>query len=100
MRALIIAAVVSVALAPTAHATSQDDQYLAALTSRNIGGTPEQLIAYGHTACDGYGTPEVADQAQSLEAIGYTDIQAADIVATAVLAYCPEKLPPQGPTSP
>lgn len=94
MRAVVIAAAVAVALAPTANATPQDDQYLAALTSRNVGGTPDRLIAYGHAACDGYGTPGVADQKESLEAIGYTDIQAADIVATAVLAYCPEKLPP------
>jgi organic hydroperoxide reductase OsmC/OhrA len=93
VRSLVLAIVASVALAPTANATPQDDQYLAALASRNVGGTPDQLIAYGHAACDGYGTPGVADQAQSLESIGYTDIQAADIVATAVLAYCPEKLP-------
>jgi hypothetical protein len=96
MRALFIAVAALVALAPVAGATPQDDQYLAALKSRNVGGDPDKLIAYGLTACDNYGTPEFGAQIDHLEAIGYTHIQAEDIVGTGLQAYCPDKLPRSG----
>jgi hypothetical protein len=96
MRALIIAVAALFALAPIANATPQDDQYLSTLTSRNIGGQPDKLIGYGHDACDNYGTSGVVDQIASLEAIGYTHIQAEDIFVLGVHAYCPDKLPPVG----
>jgi hypothetical protein len=94
MRALIIAVAALFALAPIANATPQDDQYLSALTSRNIGGQPDKLIGYGLDACNNYGTSGVVDQIASLEAIGYTHIQAEDIFVLGVHAYCPDKLPP------
>src|SRR3954451_18678427 len=93
MRALVIAVAALVAFAPVANATPQDDQYLAALKSRDVGGDPDKLIAHGLAACDNYGTPELAAQLAHLQAIGYTDIQAEDIVGTAVQAFCPDKLP-------
>jgi hypothetical protein len=97
MRAFIIAVAALVALAPVANATPEDDQYLAALNSRNIGGYPDKLIAEGHAACANYGTPElVVAQIAGLEAIGYTDIQAKDIFGTGMQAYCPDKLPRGG----
>jgi hypothetical protein len=95
MRAFIIAVAALVALAPVANATPEDDQYLAALTARNIGGAPDKVIGYGHAACDNYGTPElVVTQMEGLEAIGYTDIQAKAIFGLGMQAYCPDKLPP------
>jgi hypothetical protein len=100
MRALIVAVAALVALAPVANATPQDDQYLAALTSRNIGGDPDKLIADGHDACDNYGTSGLVDQIASLEAIGYTHIQAEDIFILGVHAYCADKLPPAGSPGP
>jgi hypothetical protein len=91
MRALFVAIAALVALAPVANATPQDDQYLAALKSRNVGGDPDRLIAYGLAACDNYGTPEFGDQMDHLETIGYTHIQAEDIVGTGLQAYCPDR---------
>jgi hypothetical protein len=41
-------------LAPQAHATTQDDQYLQALAAQGISGDPGQLIAAGHTICDNW----------------------------------------------
>jgi hypothetical protein len=97
MRAFIIAVAALVALAPVANATPEDDQYLAVLKAHNIGADPDKVIADGHEACDNYGTPElVVAQLASLEAIGYTDIQAKVIFGTGVQAYCPEKLPRGG----
>lgn len=96
MRALVIAVAGLVVLAPVANATPQDDQYLAALKSRNIGGHPDNLIAYGLAACDNYGTPEFGAQIDHLEAIGYTHIQAEVIVGFGLQAYCPDKLPRSG----
>jgi Protein of unknown function (DUF732) len=94
MRALIIAVTALLTLAPIANATPQDDQFLANLTSRNIGGQPDKLIGYGLDACNNYGTAGVVDQIAGLEGIGYTHIQAEDIFVLGVHAYCPEKLPP------
>jgi hypothetical protein len=97
MRAFVIAVAALVALAPVANATPEDDQYLGALKSRNVGGDPDKLIAAGHAACDNYGTPElVVDQFAGLQGIGYTEIQAKDIFGTGMQAYCPDKLPRDG----
>ena len=95
--AFIIAVAALVALAPVANATPQDDQYLGALKSRNVGGDPDKLIAAGLAACENYGTPElVVTQMEGLEAIGYTDIQAKAIFGLGMQAYCPDKLPRGG----
>jgi hypothetical protein len=97
MRAFVIAVAALVALAPVANATPEDDQYLGALKSRNVGGDPDKLIADGHAACDNYETPElVVDQFAGLQGIGYTEIQATDIFGTGMQAYCPDKLPRDG----
>jgi hypothetical protein len=97
MRAFIIAVAALVVLAPVANATPQDDQYLAALTARNIGGAPDKVIGYGLAACENYGTPElVVDQLAGLERIGYTEIQAKAIFGLGMQAYCPDKLPREG----
>ena len=95
MRAFIFAVVALVALAPVANATPQDDQYLAILKERNIGGDPDKLIGYGLAACDNYGTPELfAGQVEHMQAIGYTENQTKVIVGLGMQAYCPDKLPP------
>ncbi|HEX7827980.1 MAG TPA: DUF732 domain-containing protein [Mycobacterium sp.] len=101
MRALLVAAAALIALAPVANATTpQDDQYLALLKDRNIGGNPDKLIGYGLSACDNYGTPELAvAQIEHMQAIGYTETQTKTIIGTGLQAYCPDKLhakPPQG----
>jgi hypothetical protein len=101
MRALLVAAAALIALAPVANATTpQDDQYLALLKDRNIGGNPDKLIGYGLSACDNYGSPELAvAQIEHMQAIGYTETQTKTIIGTGLQAYCPDKLhqkPPQG----
>lgn len=101
MRALLVAAAALIALAPVANATTpQDDQYLALLKDRNIGGNPDKLIGYGLAACDNYGTPELAvAQIEHMQAIGYTESQTKTIIGAGLQAYCPDKLrekPPQG----
>lgn len=94
MRAFIFAVVALVALAPVANATPQDDQYLAILKERNIGGDPDKLIGYGLAACDNYGTPELfAGQVEHMQAIGYTENQTKVIIGLGMQAYCPDKLP-------
>lgn len=105
MRALLVAAAALIALAPVANATTpQDDQYLALLKDRNIGGNPDKLIGYGLSACENYGTPEQAvAQIEHMQAIGYTETQTKTIIGTGLQAYCPDKLhakPPQGAPPP
>jgi hypothetical protein len=100
MRALLVAAAALIALAPVANATTpQDDQYLALLKDRNIGGDPDKLIGYGLSACDNFGTPQLAAaQIEHMQAIGYTESQTKTIIGTGLQAYCPDKLrgkPPQ-----
>jgi hypothetical protein len=65
-------ALLLIALVPTAvgHADTQDDRYLAALSSQGITGPPDQLIADGHAACDNIGTPGLAAQHAGLIARG------------------------------
>ncbi|WP_149375532.1 DUF732 domain-containing protein [Mycolicibacterium sp. P9-64] len=94
MRAFIFAVVALVAFAPVANATPQDDQYLAILKERNIGGDPDRLIGYGLAACDNYGTPDLfAGQVEHMQAIGYTESQTKVIIGLGMQAYCPDKLP-------
>jgi len=105
MRALLVAAAALIALAPVANATTpQDDQYLALLKDRNIGGDADKLIGYGLSACDNYGNPELAvAQIEHMQAIGYTEFQTKTIIGTGLQAYCPDKLrqkPPQGAPPP
>ena len=93
MRAFIFAVAALVALAPVANATPADDQYLAILKERNIGGDPDKMIGYALAACDAYGTPELfAGQVEHMQAIGYTEIQTKVIVGLGMQAYCPDKL--------
>lgn len=107
MRAFIFAVVALVAFAPVANATPQDDQYLAILKERNIGGDPDKMIGYALTACDTYGTPELfAGQVEHMQAIGYTESQTKVILGLGMQAYCPDKLsrahdgPPSAPPTP
>jgi len=94
MRAFIFAVAALLAFAPVANATPQDDQYLAILKERNIGGDPDKLIGYGLAACDNYGTPELfAGQVEHMQAIGYTENQTKVIIGLGMQAYCPDKLP-------
>ena len=89
-------AVVGVVLlvgAPAAHADSQDDRYLAALSGQGIAGPPDQLIADSHAASDNYGTPGLVGQMLALERRGLANVQASNLLVTAVRAYCPEKSP-------
>lgn len=93
MRAFIFAVAALVVLAPVANATPADDQYLAILKDRNIGGDPDKMIGYALAACDAYGTPELfASQVEHMQAIGYTEIQTKVIVGLGMQAYCPDKL--------
>ena len=94
MRAFIFAVAALLAFAPVANATPQDDQYLAILKERNIGGDPDKLIGYGLDACANYGTPELfAGQVEHMQAIGYTENQTKVIIGLGMQAYCPDKLP-------
>jgi hypothetical protein len=93
MRAFIFAVVALVAFAPVANATPQDDQYLAILKERNIGGDPDKMIGYALAACDTYGTPDLfAGHVEHMEAIGYTESQTKVILGLGMQAYCPDKL--------
>jgi hypothetical protein len=93
MRAFIFAVAAMVALAPVANATPADDQYLAVLKERNIGGAPEKMIGYALAACDAYGAPDLfAGQVEHMQAIGYTEIQTKTILGLGMQAYCPDKL--------
>jgi hypothetical protein len=93
MRAFIFAVAALVVLAPVANATPTDDQYLAILKDRNIGGAPDKMIGYALAACDAYGTPDLfAGQVEHMQAIGYTEIQTKVIVGLGMQAYCPDKL--------
>jgi hypothetical protein len=107
MRAFIFAVAALVALAPVANANPADDQYLAILKERNIGGAPDKMIGYALAACDAYGTPELfAGQVEHMQAIGYTEPQTKTILGLGMQAYCPDKLaqgrnqppPPVAPT--
>jgi hypothetical protein len=93
MRTFIFAVVALVALAPVANATPADDQYLAILKERNIGGDPDKMIGYALAACDTYGTPELfAGQVEHMQAIGYTENQTKVIIGLGMQAYCPDQL--------
>ena len=107
MRAFIFAVAALVALAPVANASPADDQYLAVLKERNIGGAPDKMIGYALAACDAYGTPDLfAGQVEHMQAIGYTEFQTKTILGLGMQAYCPDKLaqgrdqppPPVAPT--
>jgi hypothetical protein len=93
MRAFIFAVVALLAFAPVANATPADDQYLAILKERNIGGDPDKMIGYALAACDTYGTRELfAGQVEHMQAIGYTENQTKVILGLGMQAYCPDKL--------
>ena len=89
-----LAAVLTIGLEPTAvaHADTQDDQYLAALSAQGITGDPGQLIADGHAACDNYGTPALVAQMTGLMAQGYSNVQASTLFLAGIKAYCPGKI--------
>lgn len=86
-------ALLAVGLVPAAvaHADSQDDRYVATLSSQGITGDRPQLIADGHAACDNYGTPGLVAQMLGLEGRGMSSAQASGLVLAGVRAYCPEK---------
>ena len=90
-----LVALLAIGLVPTAvaHADTQDDRYLAALSAIDITGDPDWLIAAGHFACDNYGSPAVIDQMNGLMALGYSGVQASNVVVLGIRAYCPEKTP-------
>jgi Protein of unknown function (DUF732) len=59
---LAVPATALLAMAGTAYADTQDDQFLKSLSAQGIPGDPGQLIADGHAACANYGTPAFAAQ--------------------------------------
>jgi hypothetical protein len=85
-----------------AHATSQDDQFLAAVHSQGIPGQPDALIGFAHAACDTVGTPGYIGPAYSLMAQGVAAPQTYSVMLDAIRVYCPEKssLVPQLPFLP
>jgi hypothetical protein len=85
----------AVLLAPQAHATTQDDQFLRSVAGQGIQGPPDQLIAAGHAACDNWGQPmALYSQRLGLQGqFGLSVDQAAGLMWSGVHAYCPDGKP-------
>lgn len=87
------------ALAPLAHATDADSQFLAVVSELGLEfGSPEEATAAGNNVCDvvAEGTANNVDPARirsdivdSLLGEGVTGDQAARLMAAAIGAYCP-----------
>ena len=56
-----------------------DDHFLAALAAQNIPGDRGQLIADGHAACDGYGTPGMTGLMLQIMGLGMSKKAAKDV---------------------
>jgi hypothetical protein len=95
MKQILCAAAVfaALSLAPLAHADSQDDQFLSAVRALGITAPADQLIAAGHTACDGIGnSPSVLAAEGQLLGAGVPYGQITPVFIAAGRAYCPDKL--------
>jgi hypothetical protein len=92
---LAVALICAVLLAPQAHATTQDDQFLRSVAAQGIQGLPDQLIAAGHAACDNWGqTMALYSQRLGLQGqFGLSVDQAAGLMWAGVHAYCPDGKP-------
>ena len=107
MKTAIAGAIIAVLLpVAAAHADSADDQYLKLLSSHGVTGPADQLIADGHQACDAYGqggfgigvSPRqlaLINLSNTLQAQGYSQHDASQIVLDATRTYCPQFAPPQ-----
>jgi hypothetical protein len=107
MKTAIAAVVIAVLLpAGAAHADGADDHYLALLSSHEIKGPADQLIADGHQTCAAYSqggfgigiSPRGAALLKlngDLAAQGFSPHDMSQLMLDATRAYCPEYSPPQ-----
>lgn len=86
-------AMVMLAVPAFAHADSQDDSFLKAVSSRGITAPPDQLIAAAHAICDVVGTPAALGPMTNLMAAGLSPQQAGEVMLDGTRAYCPNKNP-------
>jgi hypothetical protein len=89
---LILAAGIAVCSTAPAHADSQDDQFLAAVSALGINGDPGPLTNAGRSICDSVGTPAAIPVFFGLQAQeGLTPPQVSNVLMAGVRSYCPEK---------
>jgi hypothetical protein len=82
---LTLASLVSAGMA---NADTVDDQFINQLAARGITGDGGQLIADGHAACDGYGSPAIVGLTYQIMGQGFSNGQAADVITVAWHTYC------------
>lgn len=94
--AILLAAALSLAAAPTAHADDADDAYLDALHSHGITDVTgdQHLISMGHSVCtllaEGYSMDALIDTAEMHERHGMSDDDMRFLVKAGAASYCPE----------
>jgi hypothetical protein len=95
---LITAAIATlIAFAAPAHASTPEDNYLAALARHGIGGDPQALIGAGHDVCDALNVAPIAMGVVMLKpdaemyAQGLSGPQVAQSQRDAVNTFCPDK---------
>ncbi len=93
MKAYALAVLLAAALTTTAisHADSQDDHFLALVSSQSIPGAPEELISSGRAACDNYGSYTLLAEVYRLRDSGLSESPASRVIWDGIDAYCPEK---------
>lgn len=100
MKALLFLASVTIllAMATAAHADSDDDAFLAALTKAGISyKDPERAVTAGQKVCDlansGTSQLDIVRDIRDLNP-GFTMASAAKFAQAAATVYCPERLSP------
>jgi len=85
-------AAAALTLSGVATADTQDDEFLAALAAKGIGGDPDQLISAAHNMCDVVGgMGAIAPFYRLMASQSLSPMQASEVFAAGAQAYCPDK---------
>ncbi|GBG39363.1 DUF732 domain-containing protein [Mycobacterium montefiorense] len=93
--AAVVAGLLGIAAAPSAHADPADDTYLQTLQQRGLSwanGQDQTMINVGHAVCTDFAGGDTMEQTVGdvKKALGVSNNGAGSIVGAAVAAYCPE----------